>query len=190
MQKIVEITAIFELSHITEEDSADILDFKIDNPKGHGLEVYLKKHALEEERDNAARTYLIRDNATSEIVAYFTLKAGLITSKTSWKTFDNQTGVELANFAVNDNYRRYKDVMPHIGQYVFSQFVMKQIRKAQEIIGVEYLYIFALPEKKLIEHYQTMGFSRVQNIRLEKFIHKHIKPNYDKGCIFMYQKIV
>jgi hypothetical protein len=55
-------------------------------------------------------------------------------------------------------------------------------------IGVNALYIYALPEEKLIDHYQTMGFERLLE-RQEKFVQRHVKPEYDEGCIFMYQTI-
>ncbi len=55
-----------------------------------------------------------------------------------------------------------------------------------ELIGVQALYIYALPEDELIEHYSTFGFSRLEP-ELEEFVHKHVKPAYDESCIFMYQ---
>lgn len=51
-----------------------------------------------------------------------------------------------------------------------------------------YLVKDALPEEKLIEHYHTMGFSRLPEHQ-EKFVQRHVKPKYDEGCIFMYQVI-
>lgn len=171
-------------------DKKDIEKFYVKNPKGKGLEVYLKKLALNEEESGESRTYLVRDSQTNEIVAYFSLRAGLITSQTSIFSFSNLTGIELSNFAVNDNYRMYNDIMSHIGAYIFSQFIIPCALSAQELIGAAYLYIFALPEEKLMNHYRTLGFVRAGNKKLENFIHRHIKPTYDRGCIFMYQRLV
>lgn len=178
---------LFYVKHLSEED--DLSLFKVDKPEGYGLEHYLKEFALKEELSNNARTYLVKEKISDELVAYFTLKSGLITNKTSLLAFDNLTAMEIANFAVNDNYRRYKDVMPHIGRYVFSQFIMPIAKEAQSLIGIEYIYIFALPRKKLIEHYNSMGFERVSSLSLEKYIHRHIKPTYDRGCYFMYLRL-
>ena len=41
-------------------------------------------------------------------------------------------------------------------------------------------------EDKLIKHYKTMGFHRFDP-EDEHFVHQHIKPKYDEGCVFMYQ---
>ena len=182
-------TTLYTISHITNKDKNEIEKFLIANPKGKGLENYLKYTALKNEITGAERTYLIKDNVSLEIVAYFTLKTGLITNQTSIFAFDNVCGIELANFAVNDNYREYNDVIPQIGKYVFSQFVIPLVREISNYVGAEYIYIFALPYNKLMKHYNSMGFERVDR-KLERFIHRHVKPSYDYGCIFMYQKII
>ena len=62
---------------------------------------------------------------------------------------------------------------------------MKYLRT---FVGLQVIYIYALPQDKLIEHYKTMGFNRLDE-EDEKFVHQHVKPKYDDGCIFMYQLI-
>ena len=57
-----------------------------------------------------------------------------------------------------------------------------------EIVGVQALYIYALPQEELIKYYKTLGFSRLDP-EMEDFVHKHVKPRYDAGCYFMYQII-
>ncbi|WP_022931531.1 hypothetical protein [Treponema bryantii] len=53
-------------------------------------------------------------------------------------------------------------------------------------VGVSAIYIYALPEEKLMKHYKKMGFSRLPP-EPEMFLQNHVKPKYDKDCIFMYQ---
>ena len=188
--KIVSRNDIFTLEHLSQEDYCDIQKFYVGNPKGKGLEEYLKYAALNEEIKGDTRTYLVRDNETNEIAAYFSLRTGLITVKAKSRYFDNLTGIELANFAVNDNYRIHKDNSTlRIGAYVFSEFIIPTALKAKEYVGASVLYIFALNETRLINYYKTMGFTRVKNRILERFIHRHVKPKYDKGCIFMYRSL-
>jgi len=181
-------TEIFEISHLSDCDLEDISSFTIKNPNGHGLEMYLKYSALADEKSGAARTYIIRDTMTHKIVAYFSLKTGLITAQTSLTTFDNLSAIELANFAVNDDYRMYNDVIPQVGKYIFYVFILPLAKEISQYVGASYLYIFALPQNKLMAHYKTMGFKRFSK-STENFIHRHIRPNYDQGCIFMYQSI-
>ena len=111
----------YEIVHLTKD--VDVSGFT--SKKGHGLEMYIKIHALGDEETNLARTYLVLDSSTKQIAAYFTLRTGLITvSRGLFKGFDAYTGIELANFAVNDSYREVNDVVPRFGSYVFSQFVL------------------------------------------------------------------
>lgn len=37
-------------------------------------------------------------------------------------------------------------------------------------------------------HYEKFGFYRL-DAEKEKFVHSHVKPKYEEGCIFMYQTI-
>ena len=60
--------------------------------------------------------------------------------------------------------------------------------KTSVYVGVNAVYIYALPEERLINHYRTMGFERLPE-QQEKFVQCHVKPKYDEGCIFMYQPI-
>ena len=123
------------------------------------------------------------------IVAYFSLRTGLITvSRGMFQGFDAHTGIEISNFAVNSIYRQTSDVIPKLGSYLFYQFILPLVNDISKYVGVEYLYIYALPEDKLINHYKTLGFSTVP-FATEKFIYRHVKPVYDKHCRFMLQKI-
>lgn len=45
-----------------------------------------------------------------------------------------------------------------------------------------------LPNERLIKHYKTLGFTRLSP-EDEKYVHAHIKPKYDRKCIFMYQTL-
>ncbi|MBR3600815.1 MAG: hypothetical protein IKL49_00590 [Lachnospiraceae bacterium] len=175
----------YELIHLTED--VDLSGFA--SKKGYGLEVYLKKYALDDEELKMARTYLVLDASTKQIAAYFTLRTGLITvSRGLFKGFDAYTGIELANFAVNDSYREVHEVIPRFGSYVFSQFVFPLVLEITKYVGAAYLYIFALPDDRLMAHYETMGFEHTSE-KMKRFIYRHVKPVYDEGCTFMWQKL-
>lgn len=114
---------LFYIEHLGLDENTDC--FTVNNPKGKGLESYFRKYAIRDEEENIARTYVIKDNSSKEIVAYFTLRSGLITvSRGFLKGFDAITGIELANFAVNDSYREVHDVIPRLGSYIFYTFIL------------------------------------------------------------------
>lgn len=186
----------FIVRHILEEDVQLISSFTVKRKEGKGLERYLKKYALNEEKEGS-RTYLVIDNETKELAGYFTLRTGLITIKRPFPfgifgTFDTKTGVEMTNFAVNDAYKdKHKAELKGIrlGEYFFYKFVHPLVKEVSNIVGCEYLYIFALPEDTLISYYtDVLKFGRLDK-NLEKFVHRHVRPGYDAGCIFMAQKL-
>lgn len=182
-------TPIFSLEHLTENDAKSIEQFWVKRPEGKGLQNYINNYALIDEQDGSARTYLIKDNISKEIVAYFTLRTGLITiSKGFLKGFDAYSVVELSNFAVNDAYREGKDILPNLGSNIFAEFILPLVMKISEYVGVKFLYIFALPEDRLMAHYKKMGFETFP-IHMEKYVYRHVKPVYDRGCRFMCQML-
>lgn len=59
-----------------EENLRLIQKFHVAAETGLGLEMYLKKFAVSDELTHEARTYLVKDNVTNEMVGYFSLKTG------------------------------------------------------------------------------------------------------------------
>jgi len=185
---------------VSESDEADIATFTVRDEKGEGLREYIQNYAISDENAGTMRTYIVRDNYSSELVGYFSLKAGLISmneheeeipdnetgSSTTVTMFDTVPGVELANFAVNDTYIRNHPALKGVGLVIFEQFIMPLIARASEIIGTKVLYIFALPYDDLIARYMDYGFMRLDD-PYEDELHKRLKPSYDQSCIFMYQ---
>lgn len=179
----------YTIEHIFDSpENLDLISsFTVAN-KAYGLESYLKNQAAKDERENVARTYLVKDKMTGELVCYFSLRTGLVTFQIVNDMFDTFPAIELSNFAVNDTYKRNHTDVQSIGRYVFEIFILPIVRCMAKYVGVNSLYIYALPNDKLIEHYQIMGFTRLPADE-EKFVQQHVKPKYDEGCIFMYQTV-
>ena len=202
-QPYIEEAGAFYCTHIQRSDRKDIRKFQIHDTRGKGLLDYLKDCALDDETAGEARTYMVWDKVTDELVAYFTLKAGSVTlneqeppeiSDESKGTesaeekvveFDTLPGIELADFAVNDAYKEKHKNVSGIGTTVLVRFVLPLVRKAAEYIGVNLLYIYSLPYESLINYYSKMGFSRFSP-EDERKLHHRIKPRYDVDCIFMW----
>ncbi|MGN0738761.1 MAG: hypothetical protein ACI4LX_01155 [Treponema sp.] len=181
-------TETFYYQHLfdSEDNVNAIKNFSVSQKSGKGLEDYLKIMSAAEEDENFARTYLVKDNETHEIASYFTLKSGLFTLELSDSQFYTVPSIELSNFAVNSSYRKHHPEVSEIGKTTFREFVLPLTKFIQTFLGAKALYIFALPEDKLIEYYQEMGFTRLSEEK-EKYVHSHVKPKYDDGCVFMYQ---
>lgn len=164
-----------------------IKSFSVSND-ATGLEIFLKDIAGYEEEQKQTRTYLIKDKFSGELVGYFSLRTGLITLQVENDSFDSLSAVELSNFAMNQAYKTAHPKAKRLGFYFFKRFILPLVQHVSEFIGVSTLYIYALPEEKLMAHYNKMGFTRLPEEQ-EKFVQSHVKPKYDEGCIFMYQTI-
>ena len=181
---------LYYYEHILDnpQNIETIKDFAIADRKGFGLELYLKQTAILDEKEALNSTYLVKDKMTNEIVGYFSLKAGLfiveIDSESEY--FDSIPAIELSNFAINAMYKRNHPKSVGLGTTILRKFIIPIVQHIQNFVAVKALYIYALPEDKLISHYQKLGFSRLDDEE-EKFVHSHVKPKYDADCIFMYQ---
>lgn len=181
-------STVMTCRHITSSDTEVIKGFENANPEGGFLASYLKQVAYDDEKNNMMRTYLVFDNISNELVAYFSLKSGFVSAekKTIFHSdFDSIPGFEVANFAVNGKFIKNHSDMKGIGYYIFNKFIVPTARNAADIVGAKVLYIFALPHEKLIANYRKYGFSRLEPHQ-ERLIHKRIRPRYDEDCIFMY----
>ncbi len=171
-----------------EENIGLIKDFYVAEKTGLGLELYLKRHAVSDELSHEARTYLVKDSITNEIVGYFSLKTGMVATRNKWNLFkldiDSLPAVELSNFAVNSTYKAVHEEQTGIGSIIFLDFVLPIIKMAADKVGICFVYIFALPYHNLIRYYETLNFKWLSKVE-EAFIHRNYKPHYDKGCIFM-----
>ena len=179
----------YSVEHILEvpDYKSLIAGFTVGNDAA-GLEAYLKYTAIGDEKANLARTYLVLDKASGELACYFSLRNGLITIQVAGDDFDSLPAIELSNFAINATYRQKHSELQKLGVHIFDVFILPTARCMAQYIGANSLYIYALPNDRLIEHYGTMGFSLLPEEQ-EKFVQSHIKPKYDAGCRFMYQTL-
>lgn len=182
---------LYYIVRIDKNELYDVHSFKCRRDGGF-LEEYLKSFALEDELSNKARTYLVRDMSTDELVAYFSLKAGFVSANESnrifERSFDSVPAVELANFAVNINYLETHPEAKGVGKEIFYNLVLWVIDNAREWVGIDIVYLFVLPNESLINRYKEYGFSRLSSFQ-ERAIHKRIRPRYDKSCIFMFRQL-
>lgn len=192
MRKGILQNELFYCNHLSglKNELQDISHFSVGVPSGDGLVNYLQNFALQDETEGMMRTYLVRDFFSSELAGYFSIKAGLISINEALTengvTFDTIPGIELANFAVNNEYLKHHPELEKIGLIIFNDFIIPIIQEAAKNVGVKIIYIFALPFKELIEHYKKYGFRRL-NRTSESQLHKRLKPYYDESCVFMYQ---
>lgn len=179
----------YPLSRMDGRDERDMRAFTPIDERGAGLVDYLQRQALTDEIRGVMRTYLVRDNLTDELVGYFSLKAGLVSVNEELDgdsvEFDTVPGVELANFAMDGNFRRSHPEARGCGKAIFNDLVLPVVSQAAEVVGVAVLYIFSLPEQRVMANYEGYGFHRLRP-EAEQSLHARLKPRYDQQCVFMY----
>jgi len=172
-----------------------IIAFQGMREDGRSMELYLVKFAIEDEKEGLARTYLVKDRETGEIVCFFSLKAGMISINDTGRklfgkneSFGTVPGMELSHLAMNGAYVREHQQAKGLFVDIFDSFIIPIVKAAQEMIGLRYLYVFAINRESLIEYYKMLGFRRLKPEDEEK-LNIRIRPHYNKDCIFMFMKI-
>ncbi len=198
--KIVNKNVLFYCEHLTlsREVMQDVDNFQVLMQEGKGLVDYLQTYAFHDENTGAQRIYLVRDLKTDELVAYFGLKTGLISTNERevvidgkrHVVFDTVSGIELAEFAINQNYVESHPDYKGCGLIIFNDFIVPICEKVQELAGCEILYGFSVDtEGKLLSRYLSeYGFERLDP-ESEAKVQERLRPYFDKGCVFIYQKI-
>ena len=191
---------MFYCEHLTlsRDTMRDIDDFRVTLESGVGLMEYLQDYAFHDEERKIQRIYLVRDIITDELVAYFGLRAGLMSTNEhiivengeESSVFDTISGVELAEFAINEVYSSKHPQRKGCGLIIFHDFIMPIVRKVSSLVGCEILYGYSVDKDgKLLERYiNDYHFKRLKP-ESEKKLHHRLKPRFDAGCIFIYQRI-
>lgn len=179
---------VFTYEHLFDslENEVLIQDFTVKNPSGSNLVAFLQVIAPHNETSNADRTYLVKDKTTYELAGYFALRTGLFAIKNSNGEVITIPSIELSNFAVNENYRKNHPELQKVGETIFKHFILPLSKQIQSLTGAQALYIYALPEERLVNHYNSFGFVRLSE-EDEQFVYESVKPTYDAECVFMYQ---
>lgn len=117
------------------------------------------------------------------------------------RTQENHPAIELVHFCAYDNrrggwyslfqnpvqkqWKRMGMSSQTIGKVVFWNFVVPVIREVRNLVGCEYLYLFAADNQhfgRLIKYYEELGFE----LRSDLVVNK---PEYDFTCRFMCQPV-
>lgn len=183
--------------HIKREDKYEKY---LAEGKVYGLERYFRYCAWNEDYSKETKVYVVKTYFTKEVVCYFALKAGIVSS--NFKEQDilreknalvNGTklvpstiaGIELSHFAVNDNYREKHNGVKGLGEYIYPKFIYPIIEKTSSLIGSKIVYLYAADDssKKLTNYYEGLHFSTIKDADDLKPVTSY----YDDNCVFMFK---
>lgn len=198
------------IQNFTIDREADCIEYFKETGKICGLELYLKYCAWKADERNEVKVYLVKTYFTEEIVAYFALKAGMLSVDDEARDKEREAnaiergiklvpdtipGIEISHFAVNDIYRRKHKNVRWLGGYIYPTFIYPIFKKFSEFIGVKVVYLYAADnsngsednekKKHLVDYYrEAFKFSEATDTR-----YIPVTSYYDDNCIFMYQVI-
>lgn len=106
---------------------------------------------------------------------------------------ETYSSIELVHFCSNDafcdDWRKFsneKNIEQPLGMFMFWYFIIKIICDLLNIIGCEYLHLFAADNSKdntLVNYYKKLQFDCPDNLGV-------VKPLYDFSCKFMCKPII
>jgi hypothetical protein len=147
--------------------------------KDKDVEQFLKTKAIEHERRNKSRTYIIFDEAGSDgklrVLAYFTLSLKILTfgatvSKTSVKEIDgfNKNAKAVPLFLVGQFGKDEFAAKEISGEYIMALCIFR-LQRAQTIVGGRIVLAECLPIAPVIEFYKRNGFTFLQTDENDKY---------------------
>lgn len=128
-------------------------------------------------------TYLVKNNTSNDILAYYTLSASAI----FWEPNGNikkNPAIEINYFSLDDKFAFNENGKGiGLGALIFEDFIRPTIELISQYLGISIVILFAIPSKnnKVINAYEKMGFSLVNDVDVEQYIiDKQVK-----GCRLM-----
>ena len=134
------------------------------------IEDFLRNKAIEFEKRDVSRTYLLIDTINLKIVAYFTLSISVSTtnklSKTQIKKIDGFSKFReclgfylIGQLGIDDNYRKlHKN--KGLGNFLVD-FAYDICKNSQNLVGGRFILIDAIKDKKVIEFYENNHFYKL-----------------------------
>jgi hypothetical protein len=200
----------FKCERLTKQDKNKLLLENFSNSKNIEIVKILREDAWEEDKNNQIVYYLVKHN--DDIALFFAIKCGglftpfneitdgIKNSKIKDKCKDkcshinyvhsSYPGIEIVYFCANESFREKWKTLKignhPMGKVLFWHFFPDIIENILEIIGCEYLFLFAADstdDRLLVAYYKVdLKFEEPNLIATNK-------PLFDFECIFLSQKI-
>ena len=154
----------FYIKELSEDlNSYELKSFRIQHDETQIVK-YLVKFAKKHQKQLLNKTFLVRESGSDNLVAFYSLKAATLPYNEKESSF-LIPAIELTRFAVDE---RYKTVVVsssalRIGEFIFWNHIVPGIKKAQEYLALQDLFVFSINTPKLIDYYTNrLGFKEIE----------------------------
>ncbi|MDR0936532.1 MAG: hypothetical protein LBM98_07635 [Oscillospiraceae bacterium] len=160
-----------------EELLAAIANFSC---KDKDVERFLKTKALESDKRNKSRTYIVIEdeqveNGKLEILAYFTLMFKVLylgdsVSKSVRKAIDGfNKDVPAVAVLLIGQFGKDENAARDISGEVFLKFCLSVVREIRELAGGRVVLLECLPIPQVVDFYERSGFTYLQTDPRDKY---------------------
>lgn len=121
-------------------------------------------------------------------MAFFALKAFAIFFYPYSPTIAaNYPAIKINWFLVSDTYSKDSSTGKGVGagNWIFNDYLLPTVLNIKNYIGATFLVVFSIPEPKVIEAYERMGFHRIINRDTGKEdldVAEYIQCPYEENC--------
>ena len=178
--------SLFSLSEIIQKSSSNRKVKRLLETfacaKNRDLQEFLYDKAITFEKNLRARTYLYVDNATQEVVAYFTIAISILhTDGISPEIIELLDGYKddvtsIPCFLIGQLGKSDRFELRKIGEFVLSDAI-DIIDQSQESLGGRFILLDAVNRERLIEFYKDNAFFPIESDKDSESI-KMIKPYF------------
>lgn len=138
------------------------------------LNIFLSDESFEYDENKYGSTYLLKDQDSNIILAFYTIKANGI------QIYDSETSeysvipaVEISRIAV-----QYEFQQNGIGKRLFYDYILPKIEVIESMVAVKVIMVFVEPDNiKGIRFYESIGFEKADSI-----VQTSISESFNEEC--------
>ena len=138
------------------------------------LNLFLSDNSFEYDEKKYGSTYLLREQETGIVLAFYTIKAnGVQTYSSEDKEYNAVPVVEIARIAVEYDFHH-----TGLGSELFHEYILPKIREVEQLIAVRAIIVFVDPDNQNgIAFYRSLGF-----LKATKDVQQKIAESFNEDC--------
>ena len=140
------------------------------------VETFLKSKAIDFEKRDKSRTYLVFDDSSMALLGYYTLSLKALpfnqnVSKSTVKSIDGfSKDIRAVGIVLIGQFGKDYTKAKHIdGDYLFN-ICLETVYRVQDLIGGRFVMLECHEIEKVVEFYKRQGFESLQYDETDKYL--------------------
>ena len=138
------------------------------------LDLFLSDMSFEYDEESYGSTYLLKDEKSGLILAFYTIKTnGIQTYDPDKNEYNSIPVIEIARIAVGYDYQGIG-----LGSEMFYEYILPKVTQVKNLVAVKAIIVFVEPENlQGIHFYKSLGFERAS-----QEIQNSISDSFNENC--------